>query len=85
MAGAVLSDAHTPASAPSVRDMSTIWQRFNALPGHQRVLLGIAGMVLSSLGLYFGEKAQKADPPHKIAADSADSLRGALKGRGGPS
>ena len=54
--------------------MSTVWQRFTALPGHKRVLVGVAGMVLSSLGLYFSDKLQKQDPPHKIAADSLQSL-----------
>jgi len=45
--------------------MSTVWQRFTALPGHKRVLVGVAGMVLSSLGLYFSDELQKQDPQHK--------------------
>ena len=54
--------------------MSGPWQRFNSLPGHQRVLLGVTGMVLSSLGLFFSDKMQGQDPPHEIAIEGAKSL-----------
>jgi len=51
------------------------WQRFQALAAHKRVLLGVGGMVLSSLGLYFSERMEReSDPPHEIAIQGAKSL-----------
>ena len=38
------------------------------------MLIGIGGMVLSSLGLYFSEKMERQDPPHEIAMEGAKSL-----------
>ena len=67
--------AHTTVRRPEVKTMlGGPWQRFQALAGHKRVLLGIGGMVLSSLGLYFSEKMERQDPPHEIAIEGAKSL-----------
>lgn len=58
------------------------WQRFQALPPHKRVLLGVTGMVLSSLGLWFSEKiVERRTAPHEIAIEGAKSL-GLMKREG---
>ena len=70
-----LTDSRAVRRRPAVEAMlGGPWQRFQALAGHKRVLLGIGGMVLSSLGLYFSEKMERQDPPHEIAIEGAKSL-----------
>ena len=51
----------------------TVYGRFRALPGRQRVLLGVVGMMLSGCGLYFSEKGQQV-APHELAAKAKASL-----------
>ena len=71
-----LSRRATAVRRPELKTMfGGPWQRFQALSAHKRVLLGVGGMVLSSLGLYFSERIEReSDPPHEIAIRGAKSL-----------
>ena len=61
----------------------TILNRFRALPGRQRVLLGLMGMALSGSALYFdslGQKQANRLPPHELAAQQLATAREKLAG-----
>ena len=74
--GAHYRTVRPPCAGPELKTMfGGPWQRFQALAAHKRVLLGVGGMVLSSLGLYFSERMEReSDPPHEIAIQGAKSL-----------